>query len=291
MKSNAAHDIFRQRGAEFHFAAQFLTVAKRDAVAATFSFFDLLADAVKGDAIEDRVALVHGLIDAIYAKEVQLPKPQFRDRSQQVLAAFAAASEKFQIPAGVLLDFVESRRMDATVTRYATWRSLRKYCELSGGSVAIATSCVLGLTNPDARAPLIDLGVAVRLTQILRNLHHDLAADRIYLPLEDLARARVSQRALLDKAHHENFPKLIERQVERARELFDKGLAALPSLGSDRARISVATLVTLHRRILDSIARRGYHVPRRPIALTMPQKLCALPIAWRIAKTSRSRSC
>jgi phytoene/squalene synthetase len=60
----------------------------------------------------------------------------------------------------------------------------------------------------------------------------------------------------------------------------------LPFLGSDRARMSIATIVTLHRAILDSIERRGYDLGRRPISLTMPQKLRALPEAWRIARNA-----
>jgi hypothetical protein len=75
-----------------------------------------------------------------------------------------------------------------------------------------------------------------------------------------------------------------EQEVQRARELLENSLKAMPMLANDRARMSLATLVTTQRMVLDSIARRGYAIPLKPIVLTMPQKLRALPSAWRVAR-------
>jgi hypothetical protein len=164
VKSQAAEQIFRKHGGEFHFAAQFLPAVKRDAAAALFAFCKLIVDATSDDSCGEKTAMVRARIDAVFAGEIELPRPGVsRPDTARAVGVRANGKESFRIPRQTMLDFVESKRIEQTVTRYATWNSLRKYCELSAGSIAVAASCIVGLTNPDARPKLVDLAVAMRL--------------------------------------------------------------------------------------------------------------------------------
>ncbi len=234
--------------------------------------------------MDQRIALLHGCLDDLYANRLELPSPASRSEPQRALAAFAATVQRFEIPQRYFLDFIEGCRMDQTTARHPTWASLEKYCRHSAGVVGMIVSCILGLTHSDARRQAVTMGIAMELTRILRDVRQDFAHGRIYLPLEDMARFRYSERDLAAGVINEPFRELIRFEIARARALYLEAADGICWLAGDGSRLAAASGALMYSRILRAIERRNYDVfshVARPGGLA---KLSRIPAAWRLAR-------
>ena len=236
------------------------------------------------DPVEQRLELFRDRLTELYDGRLELPSPPGRSEAQHVLHAFSHSVRRFEIPRQCFLDIAAACRADLLVSRYATWASLERYCRQSGGAAAVAAGCVLGLTHSDAVLQVQTLGIAVRLTNILRNLKADVAAGRVYLPLEDLAAFKYGERDVVAATVNDNFRRLIAFQVDRARRLFREAAEGLRWVAGDGSRLAAATLTVQQAAVLDAIERADYDVFRGRIELTPARKLRQLPTAWRLAR-------
>ena len=310
----AAREVCRRHGKDFHFSTALLPRAKRDAAHAVFAFCRMIREALESATDEDaatdagamrhlaagggccsshpldqRVALFRERLNELYDGRLELPSAATRSEAQHVLHAFAQSVRRFEIPRQCFLDIAEGCRTDLLVSRYATWSSLERYCRHSGGAAAVAAACVLGLTHSDAPRQAEQLGVAIRLTHILRDLKNDAARGRVYLPLEDLAAFRYSERDLSAGVVNENFRRLMRFEVARAQRLYAEAAKGLRWVAGDGSRLAAATLTVQQAAILDAIEREGCDVFGRHIDLTAAQKLRRLPTAWRLARRGPGR--
>jgi phytoene synthase len=241
------------------------------------------------DSADGRLAMVHDRLDELYAGTVELPLPEFREPTQHVLHAIGVVVRRYGIPREYFLDLATGCLADVRVARYATWASLEKYCRQTGGAVARVVAGVLGMTHSDAGRQAEQLGIAVRLTAILRDLTADLARGRIYLPLEDLARFRYSERDLAGGVVNDRFRDLMGFEIERARSLYRGGAEAIGWVAGDGSRLAAATVTVLAAGVLSSIERHGYNVFSATAGLTTSQKFRRLPAAWRLARREPGR--
>ena len=285
------------------FAVRFLDRTKRDAVCSTVAFFGMIADAIGRDvselsgghglrqhpavvspaagccgagALEALLEALRGRLDQIFDGGLELPSPAARSPQQHALHAFARTVAQVDVSRAHFLRFAHERARDATITRYPTWTRLEQHCRATGGSVAAAVGEVLGLQHSEASRAIETLGVGFRLVQILRDVKADAARGRIYLPLEDLARCRYSERDLLAGVVNERRDDLWGFEGERARKLLNQGTSAIGWIAGDRSRLFAATVVALGETTL-----------RRPISkssLTTAMRVRQLPAAWRLAQ-------
>jgi phytoene synthase len=310
--------VCRRAAPDLYFASAFLPRAKRDAAHALYAFCRLVPEAVasaceeagaaalrhrplnvaatpshdephlgsccSAEPFEHRLSLLRDRLDDLYAGRLELPAPAARSEEQHVLHAFSAAASRYQVPRQDLLDFARGCVAALAVRRYATWASLERDCPLAGGAAARAAACVLGVTHSGAGDYATKAGVAGRFTSILCRLKADVGQGRVYLPLEDLARFRYTERELTEGVVNENFRRLMRFEVERARRLFDEAAGGLCWVANDGSRLTAAVLLARSLALLDAIERQGYDVFNRPPALTRAQKLRALPAGWRLAR-------
>ena len=287
------------------FAVRFLDRAKRDAVCSVAAFFGVVADAVGRNAAErsggqglrqhpavispagaccgggESEALLTafcGRLDQIFDGGLELPSPEARSPKQHALHAFARTVARSDVSRQHFLRFAEERARDAAIVRYPTWTKLEQHCSATGGSVANAIGEVLGLQHSDAPRAIEKLGVGLRLVQVLRDVNVDRARGRIYLPLEDLARCRYSERELLAGVANERLDDLWRFEGDRARGLLAEGADAIRWIAGDKSKLFAATIVTLAEATL----RRP---PSRP-HLTTVMRLRQLPAAWRLARVT-----
>ena len=288
---------------DFAFAARFLDRPRRDAVCSVVAFFGMIADAVGRDAAEltggqgmrqhpavvspaggccgsgESEALLsafRGRLDQIFDGGLELPSPEARSPQQHALHAFARTAARFDVRREHFLRFADERPRDAAITRYPTWAKLEQHCRATGGSVALAVGEVLGLQHSDAPRAIEGLGVGLRLVQILRDVEVDCGRNRIYLPLEDLARCRYSERDLLAGLVNERLGDLRRFEGERAKRIFETNSEGIGWIAGDKSKLFAATLLTLAEATL----RRP---PDRP-TLTTAMRLRQLPAAWRLAR-------
>jgi phytoene synthase len=309
----AARDVCRRHGTDFYFATAFLPRAKRDAAHAVFAFCRMAREALtvcdeepsaarqmrerpltapagggggccSAHPLDGRLALFRDRLEEIYSGHLELPSPASRSEAQHVLHAFGRAVRRFQVPRECFLDLAEALCRDQVVRRYATWASLERHFNQSTGSVCVAMACVLGLTNSGAAEHAKTFGVARRLTRAILDLTQDVARGTIYLPLEDLARFRYSERDLAAGVVNANLRELVRFEVDRARRLLGEAAGGLCWVAGDGSRLTAATLVAWSAGLLDAVERQRYDVLSRRAVLTRGQKLRRLPLAWRLAR-------
>lgn len=180
--------------------------------------------------------------------------------------------------AGMVMDVPGMGRM-----RYETFDDLYLYCYRVAGTVGLMTLPVMGTaegyTEKQATEPALALGIALQLTNILRDVGEDVVRGRIYLPLEDLERFGVTEDQIMNKIMNSNYRSLIKFEIARAREYFDKAEAGIRMLSPD-ARLPVRASLDMYRKILDVIEENDYDNFRKRAYVGKMEKLLTLPSSW-----------
>lgn len=190
----------------------------------------------------------------------------------QLSPALQDTTQRYQIPHEHLFDLLDGCAMDLEPRRYADWDELREYCLRVASSVGLACLCIWNCPDPAARQPAIDCGLALQLTNILRDLREDAARGRVYLPQDDLARFGVTEGELLAGKPTANTANLIRFEVARARELFESAQRAMPLIPQPARRLFWLMHQT-YFRLLRKIEREPNVVFERRVGLSWPAKL------------------
>src|SRR5256885_14116985 len=135
---------------------------------------------------------------------------------------------KYSLMPEMLDEIIAGVEMDLSVARYPTFEELRVYCYRVASAVGLVSIEIFGYRSPVCKEYAIELGLALQMTNIIRDVGKDLQNGRIYLPQEDLARFNYSETELTQRHYNENFVQLMEFQARRARQFFDNAAAALP---------------------------------------------------------------
>ena len=283
----AAREICRRHARSFYTASFFLPKLKRDAAYAVYAFCRLLDDAtdLSPDAATTEAALARftALLDNVYT---QAP-PAGEDETSLAIAAFTQTVRDFAVPRAYFDELAVGCRMDLTITRYATWADLQVYCYRVAGVVGLIMCRVFELPDPAAEAQAVQMGNAMQLTNILRDVKEDWERGRIYVPGEDLLRFGVNEIDLAAGRVSDNFVALMQFEIERARSLYRESFAGLKSLPADGSRGTAAAMAVIYSGILDAIERQNYDVFTSRAHLSLPQKLMRLPKAWQVAHTGK----
>jgi phytoene synthase len=167
--------------------------------------------------------------------------------------------------------------MDLGQTRYADFARLRRYCHLVAGVVGEMSASVFGLSDPATLEYARQLGLALQLINIIRDVGEDARRGRIYLPQEDLQRFEVSAADLLSARYGPGFEPLMRFQAERAKAVYDAAIATLPAADRKAQRPGLI-MGAIYAALLEELARARFQVLHQRIALTPLRKLL---IAWR----------
>jgi phytoene synthase len=169
--------------------------------------------------------------------------------------------------------------MDLTLNRYQSWDDLWLYCYRVASTVGLMSMYITGAQTMDAVPYAVQLGVALQLTNILRDVGEDGRAGRIYLPLEDMDRFGYTEEMLLAGVRNKQFSDVMEFEIHRAQVLYNAAWAGIAMLPPD-SRMAVAAAGLLYRRILDKITSAQYDVFSHRAHLSFSEKLIALPGIW-----------
>lgn len=266
--------LTREQAKNFYYAFLFLPEAKQRAAFALYAFCRAADDIVDGESPDDEAkenALdrYEAELEACLAGE---PGPH------PVFVALAPVLSAFPIPPAAFRLMIRGMRQDLTTTRYPDFASLEAYCYQVASSVALMLMPVFDPERADALAPYARSGgIAVQLTNVLRDVAEDAALGRIYLPLEDLARFGVSEEALLAGKPEAGFRELMAFEADRARAFHVLAEEALTPRDRQAQRV-LETARLIYRKVLDEIVRRRYDVLGRRISLSPTRKL-AISIA------------
>lgn len=277
--------ITREIAHTFYYGSLFLPAEKRRAAWALYAFCRIADDiADERDLYPDPLAALQRWRQALLGAYAGSPRGP-------VMRAWADTLTRYPIPLQPALDLLSGVEMDIAGASFARFDDLQRYCYRVAGTVGLLMAPVLGYradaddvgTDDEAAlAAAVDLGIAMQLTNILRDLAEDAARGRVYLPTDELAAFGYSRAELERGAITPAFFRLMRYQIARAEEYYTRGLRGVRLLDPD-ARLAIALSGSLYRAILRRIAQRPQEVFARRIHLSTPAKLAMLPGVW--AKT------
>ena len=178
--------------------------------------------------------------------------------SDPVLVTFLDAKQRHSIPDEYALELIEGMRMDLENTRYQDFAHLRLFCYRVASVVGLMMSHVIGFED-GALPYAIDLGIAMQLTNILRDVGEDLGRGRIYFPRDEMNRFGYSEDDLRRRVRNQAFRELMRFQVQRAREYYEAATPGIPMLSAD-GRFAVQVAADVYRSILRQIEASDYDV-------------------------------
>ncbi len=281
MSASVGARVTRQSGTSFYYAFRILPEEKRRAIYALYAFCRVVDDCVDEEGGEGEAGLGRWLAE-LHRAYAGKPETELGRELAETVA-------RFPIPRGCFEDVVAGCRMDLTTRRYATFADLRVYCERVASAVGLASIEIFGYDDPQTRGYAVELGLALQLTNILRDVAADAARDRLYLPLEDLARFEVPEAALLAAGRDPRAPRppglgrLLAFESDRARSHYAAAASALPERDR-RSMLAAEIMSAIYRAVLEEWARRGHPVGVPRVQLGKPRKiwlaLRAIPRAY-----------
>ncbi|MDZ7694150.1 MAG: squalene/phytoene synthase family protein [Balneolaceae bacterium] len=272
-------EMTRKHAKTFYMATRFLPNKKQRGIFAIYSLCRYIDDLV--DEAED-------LIDRekISYPDIKYTMDRWKLKLQEtydgkrhddpILLAFSDVLRNYKIPIDLPFELMEGVCMDLYKNRYQDFDELWDYSYKVASTVGLMTSEVFGYSSDEALQYAVDLGIAMQLTNILRDVGEDLRKDRIYLPKEDLDRFNVSEQSLFNYELSDSFIQLMHFQIERARQYYERADKGIKLLQKD-SRLPVYLASYNYGRILDKIEENGYNVFEHRAYLNATEKLFILP--------------
>ena len=179
--------------------------------------------------------------------------------------------DKYSLPPDMLEEIIAGVEMDLSIARYPNFEELRVYCYRVASAVGLVSIEIFGYRNPRCREYAINLGLALQMTNIVRDVWKDFQAGRIYLPQKDLARFHYSEAELANRQYNEQFIQLMRFEASRAREFFSRAVAELPS-GDRRAMAPAEIMRSIYEALLRRIELDNFRVLEKEYRLSKLEK-------------------
>ena len=268
-------DKAAKSGSSFYYAFLFLPPPRRAAITAFYAFCREVDDVV--DEVSDPGVAATKL--AWWRKEVG--SAYTGQPTHPVMQALMPHTQAFDIRAEHLLQVIEGCQMDLEQSRYLDFPGLARYCHLVAGVVGEVASGIFGRTQPETVRYADTLGLAMQLTNIIRDVGDDARRGRIYLPVSELKQFDVKAQEILNRGYSERFTALMKFQAERAHRYYDEAFALLPD--ADRAAQKPGVMMAnIYRTLLREIEADNFQVLHQRTSLTPLRKLwIAMRTNWR----------
>jgi len=274
--------ISQHHAKTFYLATLFLPKRQQNPIFAIYALLRTVDDLV--DMAEEK--LTNGQITK---EEIQRLLEGWKSRlkacyagesvNDPILMAWQDTLKSFPIPIEYPLDLMDGVAMDIVFKPFETFDELYVYCYKVASVVGLMTSEIFGYRDKQALQHAIELGIAMQLTNILRDIGEDVDRGRIYLPLEDLRRFNYSEEEFMKKTNNENFRNLIKFQIERARGYYRSSEKGIPML-EKRSRFAVGISSINYCNILNAIEKNGYDVFSKRAYRSFYQKIRTIPFVW-----------
>lgn len=261
-------------GSSFYYSFLFLPKPRREAITALYAFCrevdDIADECTDFQVARTKLNWWRGEIDNLYRGQPQHP----------VTKALAPAVAAYDLSAEHFHEIIDGMEMDLEYNRYQDFKQLQLYCYRVASVVGLLSASIFGYRNRDTLKYAHDLGMAFQLTNIIRDVGEDARRNRIYLPLDELARFGVLEDDILHSRESEQVHQLLEFQIERAESFYDRALNALPT--EDRKQQRTGLIMTaIYRTLLREIKAGGaQQVLNARISLTPLRKLWLAWTTW-----------
>jgi phytoene synthase len=264
-------------GSSFYYAFLFLPKPRRTAITAFYAFCREVDDVV--DEVTDP-----GVARTKLAWwQAEVAKSFKGEPTHPVMKALMPCAPEFGIEERQLHAVIEGCRMDLDQTRYLDFPGLERYCHLVAGVVGEVAARIFGQKEPGTTAYAHKLGLALQLTNIIRDVGEDSMRGRVYLPVNELQQFDVKAHEILNRKYSDRFTALMKFQADRALALYDEALALLPP-EDRRSQKPGLMMASIYRTLLQEIQRDGFQVLHQRVSLTPLRKFW---LAWKVQALGR----
>ena len=263
-------EVTQEHSQTFYMASALLPKEQRQAIRSLYAFCRVSDDLIDRPSDNSAVRFQQ------WRQRSRMARPPQDDL---VATAWADTRNRFQIPHQYAEQLLDGVARDLEVNRYETFADLASYCYGVASTVGLMTMHIVGYTGKEAVPYAVKLGVALQLTNILRDVGEDWANGRLYLPQDELAAFGLSEAAIDAQYRGHRWQEFMRFQITRAHRLYDEAMPGIAMLDR-RGRVAVAAAAELYRGILSDIEAHEYDVFRRRAYIGNRQKAARLPGIW-----------
>jgi 15-cis-phytoene synthase len=282
-----------ERSTSFHYSFSFLPKEERRAINTVYAFCRRIDDIVDLDPHTDHETIQRKRerlnwwrqeVERSYAAQIHGPgtKPQgTRHQAQGTRhqALLYPVIKRFRIPKQYFLTLIDGCERDLTQRRYRTFDDLKEYCYSVASIVGLISIEIFGYRNEQTKQYAINLGYALQLTNILRDVKADKDRGYIYLPQEDLERFKYTEEDLMNEVYDERFRALMEFQAQRARNYYHRARTML--VPGERITMAAAEIMdAIYFRLLEKIELHDYQVFDKRIKVNALHKIIMAVRIW-----------
>lgn len=265
--ADSAKEISRQSKSSFYYAFNLLPAEKRDAMNTVYAFCR------KTDDIIDEISEP---VDVKYEKlrkwRIEFEKAFYGHSDYSLLNKLGSTISRFNIPPEPFFELLKGMEMDLQRDRYKSFDDLQLYCYRVASTVGLMCIEIFGYKNPNTKNFAINLGIALQLTNILRDINKDAEKGRIYLPQDDLKKFNYSEKNVLDKVYDKNFVHMMQYEVERAKEYFQLATSNL-DLDDKKTMFAARAMQHIYYKMLEKIIDAEYDVYSNDIKISNFEKI------------------
>ena len=278
--------VTKRSSKTFYWGSVFLPQPKRQAVWAVYALCRIVDDIVDEEMNPDTPRIGHLTGTSTPKRELDYWRQSLERVYQRggaddnlVQRAWTDVLERYPVPLAPVLDLLDGVEMDLTVNRYQSFEELYLYCYRVAGTVGLLTSPIFGYKEEIALQHAVDLGVALQLTNILRDVGEDARRNRIYLPQDEMQRFGYTESDLMSGVVNDAFCELLRYQMERANNYYQRSLPGISLLSPD-SRLAIRLSGTLYKGILDRISLNNCDVFTKRASVPLKTKLAAASQFW-----------
>lgn len=266
--------VTAQHSKSFYMASALLPEEKRAAVRALYAFCRTVDDIVDEQEGEDREARLEYWRDVSRSANAPDDNP--------VAAAWADTLVRYHIPRHYALQLIDGVQRDLLQSRYPHFEDLSTYCYGVASTVGLMSMYIIGFRSSEAVPYAIKLGVALQMTNILRDVAEDHERGRVYLPVDEMEAFGITEQDLAAGQASERWHKFMRFQVERTRQLYAEAWPGIQMLERE-GQMAIGAASSLYQGILDVIERNNYDVFRGRASLSAWEKISRLPgVFWKL---------
>ena len=262
-----AKEIAKKSNSSFYYAFNLLPAEQRDAMNTVYAFCRQTDDIVDEGTISDDIKY-----EKLRKWRIELEKSLDGLSEYHLINKLSKTIQNFKIPLEPFFDLIKGMEMDLQKKRYLTFNDLQTYCYNVASTVGLMCIEIFGYRHPSAKDFAVNLGIALQLTNILRDIKKDAEKGRIYLPKEDMDKFNYNETDIFNNTYNENFQRMMEYQVERASEYFNAATACL-NREDKKAMFAARAMQHIYSRMLNKIVDADYNVYQNRIKISTFKKV------------------
>lgn len=262
----------------FLYSFSFLPKEERAAINSIYAFFSYI-DSIVDDTPTVSKSDYDKKLKRLEFWDNSINKIYDKKENSNLLKPLIKTIDRFLIPRQYFMTLIDGCRRDLTQNRYETFEDLKEYCYSVASIVGLTCIEIFGYKYEDTKNYAINLGYALQLTNIIRDVKVDKDRGYIYLPKEDLVRFKYTEQDLMNEVYNDNFRELMSFQVKRAREHYHKARSFMRP--DERNRLIAAEIMDdIYFRLLDKIELNDYNIWEKKIKVSTSHKIMMALKHW-----------